>query len=278
MNNEKIVNASEAYENPWANFSMRELPKTSANRECAFFIKTIERSGKTEKIAHFIDEKLATEAKQYDSVEDFYESNPDYENEINQTLSVSQQEAFKNYSGYNFAWINSVARGFWDYEKMGEETPEKRAEIEKTIREISEAIPRVPSPKEDFITFRGTNLDAFRSYGIEKLSDLEKLKGQFYLDSGFVSSTLVRENSFADKVEESFWVNNSDVEIRYHIPSGSNDCIALFNEKRSYSPNQTEVLINRYSLSYVSDVEMHDGKAVLNMLLIPRNQYDSPEQ
>ena len=275
MNHENLQN--ESYENPWADFSIRELPKTSTNKECAFFLREIERSGKTEKVAHFIDEKLATEAKQYDSVESFYESNPGYEDELDQTLSLFQKETFKNYSGYNFAWINSVARGFWDYEKMGEETPEKRAEVEKTIRDISEAIPYAPSPKEDFMTFRGTNLDAFRSYGVEKLSDLEKLKEQFYLDRGFASSALVRENSFVDKDEKSFWIDSSNVEIRYHIPSGSNDCIALFDDSLSYSPGQTEVLMNRWALNYVSDVKINDDRAVVDMLLIPHDLYDSPE-
>ncbi len=276
MGYEKISN-SENYESPWANYSVRELPKTSPDRECNFFIREIERSKKTERVAHYIDEKLATEAKKYDSTEEFYEQNPGYDNELAQTLTPPQKEAFKRYSGYNFALINSVARGFWDYEKMGKETPEKRKDIEDTIQIISEAIPQAPAPNEDFLTFRGTNLDAFRSYGVEKISDLEKLKDQFYLDRSFASTALLRGRSFVEKDEPTFWIGSSNIEVRYHIPADSHDSVALFTDELSYSPEQTEVLLNRWSLNYVSDVKVDSDHATIDMLLIPKEVYDSPE-
>ena len=52
--------------------------------------------------------------------------------------------------------------------------------------------------------------------------------------------------------------------------------MALLTPDLSYSPQQTEVLINRNALSYVSEVSIEGERAVLDMLLIPRGVYDRP--
>lgn len=64
-------------------------------------------------------------------------ANPNYEKDVDQALGNKEKSAVKSYSGYRFAWINSVARGFWDYEKMGRKTPELEEEIKSTTREIA---------------------------------------------------------------------------------------------------------------------------------------------
>ena len=56
----------------------------------------------------------------------------------------------------------------------------------------------------------------------------------------------------------------------------SRDTISLFTTELSYSPQQTEVLIDRYSLCYVSDVQFDkSGHAIVDMLLLPRNLYEN---
>ena len=272
MNHETLSN--EKAENPWTNFTTRELPTTSANQTCRFYLREFERTGKLNKIAHFIDEKLNTEPKTYTSVDTFCADNPNYVEEI-ENFSQAEKSAIREYSGFRFAWINSVSRGFWDYEKMGQKTPELENEIKNTATEIESTISHAPTPETDFLTFRGTNLDSFRGYNIQNLEDLQNLEGQFYLEDGFTSTAMARDKSFAEREVSDLWIKKSDVEIRYHIPAGSHDSLALLTDELSYSPEQTEVLLNRHSLSYISNVSLNDGHATIDALLIPREIYES---
>ncbi|MBQ6460933.1 hypothetical protein IJJ36_00650 [Candidatus Saccharibacteria bacterium] len=275
MNHENLLH-DETSENPWTGFSTRELLTTSTNQTCRFYLRGIERAGRLEKVARFIDEKLNVEPEIYATTEAFFIDNPEYQDALDEVLSESQKTAIKRYSGFSFAWINSVERGLWDYDKLGAKTPEKEAEYKADADEISAAISNAPTPEKDFLTFRGTNLDGFRSYGVQNLDDLKKLEGQFYLEDGFTSTALAHERSFSETGPDSFWIKKSDIELRYHIPAGSHDSLALFSHELSYNPEQTEVLINRHSLSYISNISFDEnGRVVVDALLIPREIYDS---
>ncbi len=274
MNHENLSH-DETGENPWVDFSTRKLPTTSVDQTCRFYLRGIERAGRLGKVAHFIDEKLSTEPEAYTATEAFLADNPDYQDSVDAALSESQKSAIKRYSGFSFAWINSVERGFWDYDKLGAKTPEKEAEYKADADEISVAISNAPAPEKDFLTFRGTNLDGFRSYNIQSLEDLKNLEGQFYLEDGFTSTALAHERSFSETGPDGFWIKKSDIELHYHIPAGSHDSLALFSHELSYNPEQTEVLINRHSLSFISNVSFDEnGRAVVDALLIPREVYD----
>ena len=274
MNRENLSN-NNAAENPWTDFSMRELPTTSANSTCRFYLQEIERLGRLSKVAHFIDEKLLEDPKIYASVEDFISDNPDYAESLDDTLSQDQKTAIKEYSGFRFAWINSVMRGFWDYDKMGKKTPELEAEIRTTAHDIDAAISIAPAPKSDFITFRGTNIDAFRNYDIQNLADLKALEGQFYLEEGFTSTAIVRDKSFVERAASDLWIKQSNIEVRYHIPAESHDSLALLSHELSYNPEQTEVLLNRHTLSYISEVSIAENShATIDALLSPRELYE----
>ena len=254
-----------------------ELPNTSPDYVCRAILRFIERDGRKPDVENFINERLSLQPKTYTSTDGFLEDNPGYEAELESALRPDEKAALKEYSGYRFAWINNAARGFWDYDKMGAKTPEAESEVMASIEKIRSAIPKSPASETDFVTFRGTNLDGFRAYGVHELSDLANMKGQCMLEQGFTSTALLREKSFADGETESLWINKSNVEVRYHIPSGSHDQLALFTDGLSYSPDQTEVLINRNSLFYISNVEYPDTEhAVVDALLIPRDIYDKP--
>ena len=264
--------------NSWSNFSMRELPKTSPDRLCNLYIKEIERSEQIEKLAHFIDEKLSNEPKSYGSIEEFYTENPKYRQEIHNNLTESQKFALKRYSGREFPWINTVARGHWDYEKLGPETPEEKSRISRLIQEMKGAIRCAPAVNNDFVTYRGTNLDGFREYGVFSIEELTALKDQFYLEKGFTSTALVQDKSFAQVKPSGLWIGDSNIEIKYHLPAGSHDYVGLFSEEFSYSPEQSEVLLDSWSLSYISDVKIDGDCAYLDMILIPKELYDSLPQ
>ena len=255
---------------------MVNIPETSPDMACRFWLHDIARNGKMEDVKEFIVDKKNIEPKKYDSMEDFLNSSPNYEAESNSNLSADEKSAIKEYSGYNFSWINSVARGFWDYERMGERTKEKENNIRESIEKILEGISKSPETTEDFVTFRGTSLRNFRGYNINSLSDLKKMEGQFKLEQGFTSTTLEEENDFASKETESFLIDKPNIIMRYHIPAGTKDTIALSSEDLTYSPNQTEVLIDNNSLFYISNVNLDENNlAIVDAILIPREIYDS---
>lgn len=266
------------YENIGApNKLASELPTTSRDWVCQLYLREIERSGKMEKVRDYLAARaMASRPDVYSSAGDFLEANPGYEQKISTSLNHAEKSAIKQYSGYRFAWINSVARGFWDYEKMGRKTPELEAEIKETTREIIGAFPKAPVPEKDFLTFRGTNLDEFRNYGVDSIANLAKMKGQFMLSQGFTSTAIAREKSFAERDVSDLWIGKSNVEIRFRIPAGSHETIALLSDELSYSPQQTEVLIDHNALSYISDVTFDkENHAVVDAILIPRDLYDT---
>lgn len=251
-----------------------ELPETSPDSVCRLYLREIARMGKMGDVQKCINDSLNNEPDIYSSTEEFLAANPNYGEKIDATLSSSEKDAVRSYSGYRFAWINSIARGFWDYEKMGAKTPEVEAEIKETTREIISAIKKAPAPEKDFMTFRGTNLDGFRSYGTNTINDLAKMKGQFMLEQGFTSTAIKREKSFAEREVSDLWIGESNIEMRYHIPAGADEVLALTSDDLSYSPEQTEVLIDHNTLSYVSDVDIdRNGHAVVDTILIPRSIY-----
>ncbi len=253
-----------------------ELPTDSHDFVCRFYLREIKRSGRLPDLRKYLSEALADQPKTYSSVEDYMVDNPNYDQEVDTSLSQREKDSILQYSGYRYAWINSVERGFWDYEKLGRKTPEAEKEIRSTANAIDMAIMKSPAPKQSFTTFRGTNLDGFRDYGIESLSDLVKMKGQFMLERGFASTSMLSERSFVgNEYSDNPLRSKTDIEIRYLIPSQSHDTVALTDASLSYSPEQAEVLLNRNSLSYVSDVNQDkDGHYVVDAILVPRSVYD----
>ncbi len=252
-----------------------ELPHNTPDQDARDYVRYIEQSGETEYVLNFINEKMNTAPDNYESMDDFLAANPGYEEKLSSILSPEEKQSLINYSGSGFVWINSVARGFWDYDKMGKKTPELEESIKNDTRNIISAIDKAPAPEKDFMTYRGTNLDEFRNFGIENLSDLNKMKGQFMLEQGFTSSAIVRERGFADREESSLWVGSSNIEIRFHIPAGAKDVITLSSKETSYAPAQTEVLMAPDSLLYISDVNFDsENHAIINALFVPENVWD----
>ena len=226
-------------------------------------------------VSQYISEALATQPEVYGSSEEFLVANPGYEEAVSRSLSPDEKSAVKDYSGFRFAWINSVARGIWDYDKLGRKTPELEEEIKDSTRKIISAIEKAPKAEHDFMTFRGTDLSGFRAYGVEKVSDLANMRGQFMLEQGFTSTAIAREQNFAERGVQSLWINSSNVEMRYHIPKGAGDFIALSSDELSYSPQQTEVLIDHDSLFFINDVNVDkEDHAVVDAILIPLSVYD----
>ena len=267
---EKMPNSAEA-----ARERLVELPRNSADSMTSFYLRGIEREGKAEAVVDFINQQLETEPKQYDSAEDFLADNPDYLKQADGSISSEQKAALRDYSSYNFAWINTVERGFWDYDKLGKQTPEKVAECKATARNIDQAICAAPAPAENFETVRGTDLSGFAQFGVHSIAELQKMKGQMMVERGFTSTALKKDNSFVGH-EGTLWIGSNNVEIHYRLPAGYKTSIAMLNNELSYSPGQTEVLINRSMLSYISNVEIDESgeHAKMDVIVVPFELYD----
>ena len=190
--------------------------------------------------------------------------------------SLSEEELLnlRSYTGYNFWNINAVLRNNWRYETNGTLTHEKVKEYREICDVVSSVLNKFNIPNIDFITFRGTTLDSFSSYGISELSQLEKMKGKFLYEQGFTSTSILEETSYFNKTLDDGRFCN--VGIRYLIPSESNDGALLIDNNVSYSVSQNEFLLNSGSLSKVIDVmiDENNNTAILTVVLVPKKVYD----
>lgn len=193
-----------------------------------------------------------------------------FNTELYSNISNEEIELIRYYTGMSYKEINAILRDNWNYETNGLLTEEKKKEFRKIAYNISSAIDRSLPLRSNIITYRGTNLEAFKSYGINSLEDLLKLKDEYYYESAFTSTSLIRENSFFDRPLE--YHNNCNIEITYIVPKDSNDGIALLDDNTSYSKVQSEYLLNCGSLFKIVDVKLSEDKrkAYITMILIPK--------
>lgn len=179
------------------------------------------------------------------------------------------KDIFNDYSGFNYRRINASARDRWSYEKHGHiKDKERFDEISKSLKNaIDENQRSIGNVK----VYRGVPLKYFEEYGVSSLDDLKGLEGGFLLDRGFVSTSLVEDDCYY-KSENELGLDYN-VEIEYLIPEEFEDGVSI--SSLSYSPNQTEYLINSWNLAQVVGVSMDaDDGAVVQALLIPKHIYD----
>lgn len=185
------------------------------------------------------------------------------------SYSSEARDVFSNYSGFNYRRINASARDKWNYEKYGHF--KERERFDKLASDLREAIDDNQRSIGNVVVFRGVPLGYFSEYGISSLEELESLKGNFLLDKGFVSTSLVEESCYYRKSNELGLDYN--VKIEYLVPEEFEDGVSIGNV--SYSPGQNEYLINAWNMAQVVGVRMDgvDG-AVVRAMLIPKKVYD----
>lgn len=256
--------------------AIKDLPTTSPNSTCAFYLRSIERAGRMGDVKNFLLDTADRDFHDFQDPLDLDAFSDAYSEFIDPALIYEDKTALKNYTGYNYRLINSVARDQWNYDLLGPQTPEALQTARKDIEAINQAIAATPPPEVDLLTHRGTNLDSFLGYDIHSLSDLKSLEGQFFLEEGFTSSSLSPDQSFTQKDLDDPLRRPCDIEITCRIPKESREVIGLLSDELSYNPEQYEVVISTGSLFYVSSAEVSpDAKtAQLEMTLIPRHLYD----
>lgn len=208
---------------------------------------------------------LGKEYKEFSSIEEincFVKSQSE--------ITFDDIEFLKEYSGYNYKYINNALRNRWNYEENG--NIEGKARFIEDGRKLSQIISSNPTCIGNIKVFRGVNITYFKDYGIEKIEDLPYLEGKFLYDQGFISTSLLESESFFKKENELGM--NYNIKITYLIPEDFNDGIYL-QEGMTHSPNQREYLINNGNLAQVSNVTINeDGTAHLTVVMIPKYIYD----
>lgn len=190
------------------------------------------------------------------------------------SLTYEELLSLRSYTGYNFKNINAILRNNWTYEDNGVLNPEINDKYRKLSMEIEKIINKFMMPGINFISFRGTTIGSFSSYGIRELSQLKNLKDKFLYEQGFTSTSILEDSSyFNKKLDDGRFCN---IGIRYLIPAESDDGVLINNNETSYSMNQNEFLINKGSLSKVIDVKLdeNENSAILTVVLVPKKIYD----
>ncbi|MEG1506415.1 MAG: ADP-ribosyltransferase [Bacilli bacterium] len=185
------------------------------------------------------------------------------------TITKSEKEDIRSYTGFEFANINAILRNDWNYEKNGLYTEEKRMYYDNFAKRIENAIRKFPPTGFDFVVYRGINLQFFYKCGVKSLEDLNRLVGCFLMDSGFTSTSLMEEDCFFG--HNSFWHNGYKIEMEIKIDGNYSDGIFLGSDDITYSLNQKEFLINSGSVINVTDVVINDQDktAVVMAILLP---------
>ena len=123
-------------------------------------------------------------------------------------------------------------------------------------------------------TFRGVSLISFKDYGISSIKELTSMIGEYYYESGFTSTSLLRGKSFFARNLE--WHDDCNIEIEYFIPAECSDGIPLITGDLSYSSNQSEFLLNKGSICKIIDVSIsEDGESAhLKAVFIPEKVWN----
>lgn len=274
--NKAPSSGSSELENAPVNF-----PTTSSDQTCNFYLKELERMGRTQDVANFLRDTEKRDFQKLDGagLQAYIET---YNAYVGSQFSADDNEVLKRYSGFGSTAVNQVARGYWDYDRLGRQTPELVKEVNDDIQKLSETINNTPSGQMDIVTYRGTTPENFRGfYDSSTLENILSLQGQIIHDAGFVSTTLNEEENFANKEFDGPMYKPKNVLIKYKIPAEARETVGLLSSDTTYSPNECEILIDKGSLFYVSKVEMgNDSKGqqrvCMEMTLIPRSIYDRP--
>lgn len=223
------------------------------------------------RIDEYVDDLLTKDYISFSNENDVFK----YFNELLNQVSQEDCKYLRYYTGIDYNQINSLLRGYWDYEKSGILTNEKKQEylnLANKIKEIIDSINNV-SLLDNFKTYRGINISSLRRYGVNNINDVLNLKGQYLYDKAFTSTSLIRNNSFFNKELE--YHSPCNVEIEYLFPKENVEGFPLITNDTSYSNIQSEFLINSGSLVKVVDVQIIDNNAYMKVVYIPHKIWDN---
>lgn len=224
------------------------------------------------KIANYVDDVCSRNFSEMESINQVNESFSEALLHFLNSLSEEELLNLRSYTGYNFRNINAVLRNNWQYEINGILTPDKMREYKEISESVNIILDKFISPDIDFVTFRGTTIDAFSSYGINDLSDFKTLKDKFLYEQGFTSTSILQNSSYFKKTLDDG--RHCNVGIKYLIPAENNDGALLMDNNLSYSTSQNEFLLNKGALFKVVDVILDSDTVILTVVLVPKKVYN----
>ncbi len=228
-------------------------------------------------ILDFLDQKSETTYANLNTAEEAVDFFKSYLEEFYQNHPRTSDSLY-GYTGLSFGAMNSIARGYWDYDQLGPKTPEKEATARRYSEELSKTISESPELPADLTVYRGTNLEGFRDHGIQNLEQLKTLKGQLFYESGFTSTSVVREKSFFNQQLDDTYRRACNVEVEILVPKESHDGIPVNLDQRNIDEfaRRTEFVINSGSLFRIKnvDVDSDANTAHVVMELIPKSVWD----
>ena len=224
---------------------------------------------KQEELKMYIKEMLSQNYQQFTSISQIDKTFNDFIRVYLNKLSLSDIAALRGYTGLQFRNVNAVLRNNWNYEVNGRLTSKLKEESLNIAKNIRQALNKAPEISDGIKTYRGVSIASFRSYNIFSLNDLKTLEGNYLYEEGFTSTSLIKEKSFF-YTDPFTLTGKPNILIEYLIPSGSDDGVILCGET-SYSPSQSEFLINNSSLFHVTKVSVDEKNnlAYMQVLLIP---------
>lgn len=233
---------------------------------------------KKEELEIYVEELMNRNYVHFTETEDIIDFFLEYRDEFYQNTTNEEVEKIRMYSGILASKLNAVLRNNWTYEQNGLLMEDEKNELNRFASKLDQIITKQTELPDNIKTYRGVNISFFRDYGISSLEELKKLKGQYYFDSGFTSTSLIRERSFFDRDLE--FRARCNIEIEYLIPKEAKDVLFLLTQDLSYSPQQTECLINKGNLSKIVDVkiDLEQDKAEIKAALIPKEKWDPVEK
>lgn len=158
-------------------------------------------------------------------------------------LTLDDLMIIRSYTGYQFKNINAILRNHWSYQECGLLTDEIKNKYQMLAQKIECLLDKFPSLEMDVTTYRGVELNSFKKVDVNSLKELEFMKGKYMYEEGFTSTSIIKNNSYFNQNLENG--KNYNIEIRYLIPKESKDGALLIEDNLSFSPGQTEYLINK---------------------------------
>lgn len=231
---------------------------------------------KKEEMLFFAHDSSQKEYIELQSDEEVNEMLSQLSAEFLSTLTPEELEVLKYYTGTSYKEINACMRDNWDYETNGLLTPEKKQRYMYIGNVMKGIIAKCPSLNTNLKVYRGTSLKQFREYGIQSLSDLKAMEGQYFYDKSFTSTSLIRERSLLGV--DNFFTGERNIEIEYMIPESCADGAILLGNASSYYKGESEFLINANNLTRITSVEIDEvnNKAYIKAVLIPKMLWDPP--
>ncbi len=246
---------------------------SNSNRKLNLILRLIgeDNINQTELFINSVINRDFHEFQSEDELDVYFEDNLKH---LYETTSYDDLDILKSYSGISFKDINAILRNNWTYDYNGLLTEEKRKYSQEIAEKIRKIILKSSEVPINMKVYRGVGLSNFRDYGITRIEELVYLKGEYYYDGGFTSTALLRGRSFFNRPLE--WHDTCNIEIEYLVPEEYKDGVPLLTSELSYSPAQTEYLLNCDNLSKIIDVKISPNKdsAHITMVLIPQKVWD----